>query len=481
MSQTIIPEGSEPLLPTEEHRLWGGRFSAAPAPSLEQLNRSLDVDRRLWREDIEGSRAWVQALLRADVIGQHDAQALDAGLCAVAAKLEHGVPADAPDEDIHTLVERMLYDEIGGLAGRLHTGRSRNDQVATDARLWTLRACARIEREVCALQHALADQAAATIDLLMPAYTHLRRAQPVRVAHWLLAHFWALDRDRARLAAATERVAVLPLGAGAIAGSGFAVDRTLLKELLGFRTVSENSMDAVGDRDWICEVLFVGSMIATHLSRLAEDLIIFSSDEFGFIDLPEAYTTGSSLMPQKRNPDGLELARGMAARSIGDVAAALAMLKGTPSGYNKDFQEDKRLLFGAIDSLELLLPATRETIAGLRFDRQALDAALADEALLATDLADELVRRGVPFREAHHAVGRLLKAADDRGVAVSDLPEPVWADAHAAFAEPSIPVLTPRASADARSVQGGTGRESVLRQLASARAAIGEPPGVAGG
>jgi argininosuccinate lyase len=473
MAQAIISSGAPPMTQVPpEQRLWGGRYSAGPAPSLDQLNRSLDVDRRMWREDIEGSRAWVQALLRAGVLSQDEARTLDAGLRAVAASLAESFPADAGDEDIHSLVERLLYAEVGAVAGKLHTGRSRNDQVATDARLWTMRACARLERELAALQGALVEQAAASVDTLMPAYTHLRRAQPVRAAHWLLNHFWALQRDRERLAAAAERVSVLPLGSGAIAGSGFAVDRTLLKELLGFRAVSGNSMDAVGDRDWICEVLFVISMVSTHLSRLAEDMIIFSSDEFRFIELPEAYTTGSSLMPQKRNPDGLELARGMAARSIGELTSALAMLKGTPSGYNKDFQEDKRLLFGAVDMLEALLPATRETIAGMRFREEALAAALADEALLATDLADELVRRGVPFREAHSAVGRLLRFADDRGCAVSQLPAEEWGRAHQLFLVPSLPTLSLQASVDARNVQGGTGRDAVLQQLASARQAL---------
>jgi argininosuccinate lyase len=337
------------------------------------LNSSLSVDRRLWPEDIEGSRAWVQALLRAGVLDADEARTLDGGLRAVAARLNEAFPADAVDEDIHSLVERLLYEEVGTVAGKLHTGRSRNDQVATDARLWAMRACARLERELGALQLALLEQAEQHVDTLMPAYTHLRRAQPVRAAHWLLAHFWALQRDRERLAAAVDRVAVLPLGSGAISGSGFAIDRTLLKELLGFRHVSPNSMDAVGDRDWICEILFVAAMTGTHLSRLAEDLIIFSSDEFRFIELPEAYTTGSSLMPQKRNPDGLELARGMAARSIGELAGALAMLKGTPTGYNKDFQEDKRLLFSAVDGLEALLPATRETVAGHAVPRRGAD------------------------------------------------------------------------------------------------------------
>jgi argininosuccinate lyase len=473
MTQAILATNSEPLTPSGEHKLWGGRFTAAPAPSLAELNRSLHVDRRLWREDIEGSRAWVQALVRADVLDTDEARALDAGLRRVAQRLETSFPEDATDEDIHSLVERILYEEVGAVAGKLHTGRSRNDQVATDARLWTMRAAARIERELCALQRALLAQAEAHIDVLMPAYTHLRRAQPVRVAHWLLAHFWALQRDRVRLAETIERVAVLPLGSGAIAGSGFAVDRTLLKELLGFRAVSDNSIDAVGDRDWICDVLYVSSMIGMHLSRLAEDLIIFSSDEFRYIELPEAYTTGSSLMPQKRNPDGLELARGMAARSIGELTSALAMLKGTPSGYNKDFQEDKRLLFGAVDALESLLPTTRETIAGLRFRQDRLAAALEDESLLATDLADELVRRGVPFREAHGAVGRLLRAADEHGVSVSALPANVWAEVHPEFTRPQLPVLAAEASVDARTVAGGTARTAVVQQLKAAHAATG--------
>jgi argininosuccinate lyase len=397
---------------------------------------------------------------------------LDTGLRRVGQKLERAFPVDATDEDIHTLVERMLYEEVGAVAGKLHTGRSRNDQVATDARLWTLRACTRIERELRAVQLALVNQAADNVDVLMPAYTHMRRAQPVRVAHWLLSHFWALQRDRERLAGAVDRVSVLPLGSGAISGCGFAVDRTLLKELLGFRHVSRNSIDAVGDRDWVCEVLFVTSMVATHLSRLAEDLIIFSSDEFRYIELPEAFTTGSSLMPQKRNPDGLELARGLAARSIGELTSALAMLKGTPSGYNKDFQEDKRLLFGAVDAMEILLPTTRETIAGLRFVAERLAGALADETMLATDLADELVRRGVPFRESHGAVGRLLRAADQRGVQMSRLPASVWAEAHPLFVTPAVPVVSPEASVDARAADGGTARPAVLRQLAAARNAL---------
>ncbi len=455
------------------HRLWGGRFATGPAPALDELNRSLPVDQRLWREDVEGSRAWVKALERAGVLTADEANSLDAGLLAVHARLEGGAAAGAPDEDIHTLVERLLYEEVGEVAGKLHTGRSRNDQVATDTRLWAMRALGRVEGELAALQDALATQAEAHIDSLMPSYTHLRRAQPVRTAHWLLAHFWALERDRRRLHGALERVAVLPLGSGAIAGSGFAVDRDLLKELLGFRSVSPNSLDAVGDRDWIAEAAFCCAMVGTHLSRLAEDLIIFSTEEFAFFELPEAYTTGSSLMPQKRNPDGLELARGLSARLIAELMAALTMLKGIPSGYNKDLQEDKRILFACVDALLALLPVTRETVAGLRIDTDRLAAAAEAEALLATDLADELVRRGVPFREAHGAVGRLLRQADEAGTTLAALPDSAWALAHPAFLSGGRPAIRAERSVEARNVAGGTGRASVQAQLVAARLALG--------
>jgi argininosuccinate lyase len=465
------PAGPRPAL--ESHRLWGGRFAAGPAPSLDELNRSLPVDGRLWSEDIEASRAWVQALCRAGVLTGDDASTLDDGLRAVGTRIADGETAGATDEDIHTLVERLLYEEVGEVAGRLHTGRSRNDQVATDTRLWAMRTAHMLEAELRALQQALIDQARATVELIMPSYTHLRRAQPVRVAHWLLAHFWAFERDRQRLAGAIERVSVLPLGSSAISGCGFPVDRTLLKELLGFRSVSQNSLDAVGDRDWVCELVFVAALIGAHLSRLAEDLIVFSSQEFGYATLPEAYTTGSSLMPQKRNPDGLELARGMAARLLGDTAAALAMLKGIPSGYNKDLQEDKRLLFSALDALRSLLPATRETIAGLAFQEDALARAVDDEGLLATDIADELVRRGMPFREAHGVVGRLLRRGEDAGTGIRALSDAQWAEVHPLLVQGGRPAVTPESSVEARRVPGGTARAAVFDQLAQAVSALG--------
>jgi argininosuccinate lyase len=454
--ETLGPETSGP------HRLWGGRFETGPAPSLDALNRSLPVDIRIWREDVEASRAWAHALVLAGVLTEAEGHAIAEGLERVAQRLERGEGDEAGDEDVHTLIERLLYEEAGDVAGKLHTGRSRNDQVATATRLWALRAGGRLEGELRGVQAALLDKASSNIDVVLPGYTHLRRAQPVRAAHWLLSHFWALQRDRARLLDACDRTAILPLGSGAIAGSGFPVDRTVLKETLGFRAVSPNSMDAVGDRDWVCELVFVAALAGAHLSRLAEDLIIFSTEEFGFVELPEAYTTGSSLLPQKRNPDGLELARGKAALLVGDVAAALALLKSLPSGYHKDLQEDKTLLFRAVDALLLLLPATRETVRGLSLRRARMDAAGGDPALLATDIADELVRRGLPFREAHGRVGALVRAAEQSGMPLMQLAERELGV--------SISLAT---SLEARSVSGGTARTAVLEQLSLAQAALG--------
>jgi argininosuccinate lyase len=450
------------------HRLWGGRYAGGPAPSLDALNRSLPVDQRLWREDIEGSRAWVEALLGAGVLTADEAAALDTGLARVADRLEGGIPVDSPDEDIHTLVERLLYEEAGEAAGKLHTGRSRNDQVATDTRLWALRHGAALAEELRGLQEALLTQAEATLDLLMPAYTHLRRAQPVRVAHWLLAHFWALQRDRERWRQALDRTDTLPLGSGAVAGCPFPVDRQRLRERLGFAAVSPNSMDAIADRDWVCELVFVAATTTAHLSRLAEDLVLFSTTEFGFVELPEAYTTGSSLMPQKRNPDGLELTRGRAARLAAQVAAALGLLKGLASGYQKDLQEDKTLLFDAFDTLEVLLPVTRETVTGIRFQADALAAAAADPELLATDLADELVRRDVPFRRAHGIVGELVRQAEKSGRPLLG-PDSVSVE-HPLLGR-DVSGLDALSSVERRSAEGGTARAAILEQLAVARRA----------
>lgn len=455
-------------------RLWGGRFAGEPSSEMDRLNRSLPVDRRLWREDVAGSRAWATALGAAGVVTPGEAAELRRGLDAVGERLAGWTTEmwdAAADEDIHSLAERMLREEVGEVAGKLHTGRSRNDQVATDTRMWTAAALKRLDLSVRALQLALVDQAELHLDTVMPSFTHLQRAQPISAAHWLLSHAWPLERDRDRIRSACERVSVLPLGSGAIAGCPFPVDRVLLQETLGFRHISRNSIDAVGDRDWIAEVLFVCASIGVHLSRLAEDLILFSSAEFGFVRISDRFSTGSSLMPQKRNPDAMELARGKAGRLIGDVVTVLTLLKGLPTGYNKDLQEDKEALFDGLDTLEVMLPAVTGTVATMELVSERCAAAV-DAAMLATDLADHLVRAGVPFRQAHEMVGRLVRAAEELGCGLDELPRETFVRISDRFAEADLPRLfDPRRSIAARSAPGGTGEESVLRQIDELRTA----------
>lgn len=453
------------------HKLWGGRFAGGPAPELEAVNRSITVDYRLWPFDIRLSQAWARGLQTAGVYTAEECARVVAGLDAVAKRFAAGEQPIAADEDIHTMVDRLLHEEAGAPAGRLHTGRSRNDQVATDTRLWTLDAIARLDVMLRDVQLALLEQAEAHTDAIMPAYTHLQRAQPVAVAHWLLAHFWALTRDRQRLSEARARVAVMPLGSGAIAGSAFPIPREQICADLGFVAITPNSIDAVGDRDFVAEVLFVLSMTGMHLSRLAEDLILYGSSEFGFVKFGDAYSTGSSMMPQKRNPDALELARGAGARVLGDLVAMLATIKGLPSGYNKDLQEDKRTLFDAVDGMVLLLPAVAGSVRTLTFQREKMAAAVSS-AMMATDLADYLVRKQVSFREAHGAVGRLVREAEEAGIEMTELPLSSFAAAHPAFLPDVLDELLPATSLSHRNISGGTGPESVSSQLRAARALV---------
>jgi len=418
------------------------------------------------------------------VLNGSEVEALLAGLGRVRGRLQSWTAADweaAPDEDIHSLVERLLKEEAGEVAGKLHTGRSRNDQVATDGRLWARGAAARLDGAIVEVERALVDQAERHVETLMPAHTHLQPAQPVTAGHWLLSHAWALERDRARLADAVDRASSLVLGSGAVAGCPFPVDRNALARELGFARVAGNSMDAVADRDWAAELLFVCSLLGVHLSRLAEDIIVFASEPFGFVRLSDRFTTGSSLMPQKRNPDGLELARGKAGVLLGQLVALLASLKGTPSGYNKDLQEDKALLFGAFDTLEAVLPAVAGTVATLEVRADRCAAAIAP-ALMATDLADLLVGRGVPFRVAHDAVGRLLLHADDGApehdapaaraalAALAALAVEEWATL-APGLDPAeiIAALDPRASVERRDRPGGTAPDRVRDQIEALR------------
>ena len=453
------------------HKLWGGRFATGPAEALDRLNRSIGTDFRLWPFDVRLSQAWAVALWQGGVLSLADSRALEEGLGRVGERIAAGEQPVASDEDIHTMIDRLLHEEVGDVASRLHTGRSRNDQVATATRLWTMDACTRLDAAVRELQQAMVAHAEQLQDALMPAYTHLQRAQPVSGAHWMLSHFWPLERDRARLAAAGRNAGVLPLGAGAIAGCAFPVSRVLLQGSLGFAAVTPNSIDAVADRDFVAEVLFACSLTAIHLSRLAEDLILFGTSEFGFVKFGDRFSTGSSMMPQKRNPDALELARGSGGRLLGDLVSLLATLKGLPSGYNKDLQDDKRALFDAVDTMLLVLPAVTGALAELTFVRERMQAAVSS-AMMATDLADYLVTRGATFREAHGAVGRLVRESEQRDCALDELPAASIAAAHPLFGADAAEWLGAGFSVARREVEGGTGPEAVRAQLAAARAAL---------
>jgi len=470
------PAPPAPPGPPTPHQMWGGRFSVGPSEALDALNRSLPVDHRLWPQDVAASKAWVHALGRVGVLTTAEETQLLDGLDRVIERLADGAAVGAPDEDVHTLVERLLYAEVGAVAGKLHTGRSRNDQVATDLRLWTLDAIDHLDRDLAALGRALVSRAESGVELLLPGYTHGQRAQPVRWAYVLLAHAWPLVRDRQRLADARRRVAELPLGSGALAGSGFAVDRVLLKEALGFRSVSANALDTTGDRDFVAEVLFALTLVGTHLSRLAAELVLYTSAEFGFVRLADDFSTGSSLLPQKRNPDVFELTRAKSGRLLGDLVALLTTLKGLPAGYSKDLQEDKALLFDGFDTLALVLPAVTGAIATLTTDGGRMQAAL-DATLRATDLADFLVETGVPFRESHGLVGRLVREAERSGVSLDRVPHALAAGIHPALGAALAQLGTWDDSVESRATAGGASRGSVTEQLTALRAVFAEGGG----
>jgi argininosuccinate lyase len=448
--------------------MWGGRFRSAPAEAFEALNRSLPVDYRLWPYDIRASKAWVRALAKAGILSPDEEDGLIGGLDRVGSRLSRGAGEGAPDEDVHTLVERLLYEEVGELAGKLHTGRSRNDQVSTDLRLWALDAALAIDQELKLLGLALLNRAREGIDWLLPGYTHGQRAQPVRWGFVLAAHAWPLVRDRKRLAQCTARIAELPLGSGALAGSGIEVDRVLLKETLGFKSISPNALDATGERDFVAEFLFVVSLAATHLSRLAAELMTYTTAEFGFVRLADEFSTGSSLMPQKRNPDVFELARAKAARALGDLVGLLSVLKGLPAGYSKDLQEDKAFLFDAVDALLVTLPAIRGAIETMVAVPERMRQAL-DRTMLATDLADELARRGVPFREAHRMVGRMVREAEELGLDLVSVPEEKAAAVHPLMPHILVTLGSFEDSVERRATAGGSARAALETQLEALR------------
>jgi len=452
--------------------LWGGRFKGKPDPLLREFGDSFRFDRRLFAADIRGSIAYAGALERAGVITASELTQLSTGLEQVLDEFARDAFETQPgDEDIHTAVERRLGQLAGPVAGKLHTGRSRNDQVATDLRLYLLGENAALHRALVALQAALVEKAQAHLGIVMAGYTHLQQAQPILFSHWLMAYFWKFQRDRERLGDLHKRVDTMPLGAGALAGNPFGIDRAALAADLGFSRTSQNSIDAVGDRDYVVEFLAWAALLQTHLSSLAEELILWSTQEFGFVELAEQYSTGSSLMPQKKNPDSLELMRGKTGRLVGHLVGMLTTLKGLPTAYNKDLQEDKESLFDAIDTLHQELPLAAGVIDTFTVHGDRMQAVM-NPSMLATDLADYLVRRGVPFRESHHLAGEAVRRAEQLGVPLSALALDEYQAIHRAFESDVKEVFDFQHSVESRSVEGSTAPDAVRIQIERAQTAL---------
>ena len=447
--------------------LWHGRFAGGPSEALQQLNDSLPFDQRMFREDIAGSRAHVTMLAAVGLLTDAERDGIIEALGTVEGEIEGGVfEWAASDEDIHTAVERRVT-ELEPAGAKMHTGRSRNDQVATDVRLWTLAAIDEISDLVRRLQHTLLAQAEAAGDAYLPGYTHLQQAQPVALAHHLLAHGWMLNRDIDRLADARRRTDVSVLGAGALAGSSLPLDPSISQSELGFTGLFENSLDGVADRDFVADTLYALAMIGVHLSRVGEEMILWASTEFGFITLDDAFSTGSSMMPQKKNPDIAELARGKGGRLIGNLTGFLASVKGLPLTYNKDMQEDKEPLFDAVDTVRLTLLALDGMISTTTFNTEAMATQANSPYAAATDLAEYLVANGMAFREAHAVVGEHVRHALEGKGSLVDL---VSADER--LGEEAAAILAPGVSVTRRTTHGGGSPEAVAAQLERFRSAI---------
>jgi argininosuccinate lyase len=456
-------------------RTWGGRFAASPAELMTRINASIGFDKRLWREDIAASKAHAAMLRERKIIGEADASAILEGLDRIAAEYERdGVPERAELEDIHMTVEHRLGELIGAAAGRLHTARSRNDQVATDFKLWVRNACDEAVDAIRDLQRVLVARADENVDTIMPGFTHLQVAQPVTLGHHLMAYYEMLRRDLSRFTDARARMNESPLGSAALAGTGFPVDRHAVADALGFDRPTANSLDSVSDRDFALDYLSAAAQCSLHLSRLAEELIVWASAPFGFIALPDAYSTGSSIMPQKRNPDAAELVRGHSGRIVGLLTGLMVTMKGLPLAYSKDMQDDKEPVFEARDLLILSLEALAGMMQTVEFVPERMRAAAASGFSTATDLADWLVREAdVPFREAHHITGRAVKAAEERGCDLAELPLGVLQSIDARIDDRVYGVLSVEASVRSRTSYGGTAPERVREQIAAAKEALG--------
>ena len=453
---------------SQGQKTWGGRFSEAPSKIAQEFNASWTFDRRLALVDIQGSLAHAAMLAKQGILTAQEEAQIRQGLRAVEQEILGGTfPWREELEDVHMNIEARLTELIGPVGGKLHTARSRNDQVATDLRLFALDGLRDVQRALCEVQRALLAQARPHVHTLMPGYTHLQRAQPISFAHWCMGYFWQFARDAERMDDCARRIAIMPLGSGALAGNPFRLDRRFLAQALGFPAVTCNALDGVSTRDFVAELLFCWALLGVHLSRLAEDLIVYSSAEFGFVTFDDAYATGSSLMPQKRNPDAMELVRGKAGRLIGDLISVLVVLKGLPTSYNKDLQEDKPPLFDALDTLALALPVVAGAVRSLKVNVARMRAAL-DPAMLATDVAEYLVRKGVPFRQAHHLTGRAVALAEARGVPLNALPLADWQAISPHFEADVLGVFNFERSLASRDVVGGTSPRAARAQIRQA-------------
>jgi argininosuccinate lyase len=455
--------------------MWGGRFAGGPAALMREINASIGFDRRLWREDVAASKAHAAMLTARGIVSAEDGAAIAAGLDRIAVDYEAGgVVEDAALEDIHMHVEHRLAGLAGPAAGRLHTARSRNDQVATDFRLWVRGAIDEVDGLLAAFQRVLVARAEEHADSVMPGFTHLQSAQPVTLGHHLLAYYEMLRRDRSRFSDARARLGECPLGAAALAGTSFPIDRDATAAALGFERPCANSLDAVSDRDFALDYLMAATQCALHLSRLAEELIIWASQPFGFLILPDSFSTGSSIMPQKRNPDAAELVRGHAGRIAGAMTALVVTMKGLPLAYSKDMQDDKPPVFEAHDLLSLSLQALAGMVEASSFDLERMRAAAEAGHSTATDLADWLVREaGLPFREAHHVVGRVVRLAEGRGVGLAELDLATLREVDERIGEGARAVLSVDASVRSRTSYGGTAPERVREQIAAAKKVLG--------
>jgi argininosuccinate lyase len=460
---------------SERSFLWSGRFEASPAEAFENLNASIPFDVRLAPYDVRGSIAHARMLGEQGIVTLEESEELVRGLEAVLAEVEAGkITWTLDDEDVHTAVERWLKELVGDVALKLHTGRSRNDQVALDLHLFVRDAAEEIRDRVLAAMRALVDVADEHRDLILPGYTHLQRAQPLLLSHHLLAHFEALKRDLKRLEAAKEAANVSPLGAAALGGTPHPIDPASTAAELGMRPFS-NSLDAVSERDFVLDLLYACAVLGVHLSRLGEEWVLWTSSEFGFATLDDAYASGSSIMPQKKNPDAYELMRGKTGRLIGDLNALLVTLKGLPLGYSKDLQEDKEPLFDAVDAVLAMLAVLPQMLRTARFDSSRMAEAAGGFAL-ATELADFLAGRGVPFREAHRIIGKLVSRCEELGVPFEEVPREELAAAHPALADLPGELLSPQGSVASKQSPGSTAPTSVASQLGAARKYLSSPP-----